>query len=870
MDDSERLPQTLVYRAVEGLGDGLLIFSASGSLLYGNRAARELLGFELNSVLQFDEICRSLAALAHPEGEVFWESTGHWLRWRRQELASSVRVLQLVDLGREQPLLSQLQQSEERARLLALATNHLIYDWNLRTGEVWWEGSSGGAFGYTHEDMPGCYGSWVERLHPEDRAEVLASQQRAFEDGSTAWTCEYRFLRKDGSFAHIQERARIFRDAGGVAVRMVGGFVDLSERKDDKLSLRRQAALLDEASDAIVLRDLENRVLYMNRRAQEFYGWDLEQALGRRVTELYAEESEVEAATRQVLESGECSGEFQHRSRLGEERTVFGRWTLLKDAQGQPECILAINTDVTERKKLEQQFLRTQRMESIGTLASGMAHDLNNILAPILMSLELLREHTDGTSGEVLVDTLESGARRGADLIRQVLGLARGLEGQTEPLDLGQLVRDILRVLGETFPKNIQIISRLPEGILRVLADATQMQQVLMNLCVNARDAMPGGGMLTISLENSLVDEMYSGMHLTLAPGPYVILQVEDSGTGIAPDFLERIFEPFFTTKRPGEGTGLGLSTCFSIVKNHRGVISVYSEVGKGTRFKVYLPALAEGVQSEAEPAPALGALPRGEGQWILVVDDEENIREITRRALERFGYRVLLASNGAEGVSIFAQYRSQIAVVLTDMSMPVMDGPAMIFAIKSIDPCARIIGCSGLTANGYLAKATEAGVEHFLAKPYTADVLLRLLHQMVVHPSSSDPVPSGDSVASHGAVLVVEDEPSLRRLAARVLEREGHRVVAVESAEEALKLVESQPFRLILADLNLPGMDGQSLFERIRIRFPRLPFVLSTGAGTVPSGLQPHLGRDLEVLHKPYTLDELRNCVRQLSGENA
>jgi CheY-like chemotaxis protein len=347
------------------------------------------------------------------------------------------------------------------------------------------------------------------------------------------------------------------------------------------------------------------------------------------------------------------------------------------------------------------------------------------------MSIELLREGETRPDRLDLLATVASSAERGADMVRQVLTFARGMPGTKARMDLRDVGRDVARILRDTFPKNIEIELRFAEALRPIAADATQMHQVLMNLCVNARDAMPSGGTLRLAIDDVLIDEDYAEITPGCSPGPHVLLEVSDSGIGILPEHQARLFEPFFTTKEVshGSGSGLGLPTVHTIVRGHGGFITVYSEVGKGATFRVYLPATAESAAAERVTVDPR-SLPRGQGECVLVVDDEPNVREIVRRILERFGYHVRLAANGAEAVALYAQFRSEIAIVLTDMSMPVMDGPATILALRALDPGVRIIGTSGLTANGQAAKAMQAGVRHFVPKPYTAETLLQVLRQ--------------------------------------------------------------------------------------------------------------------------------------------
>jgi PAS domain S-box-containing protein len=503
------------------------------------------------------------------------------------------------------------------------------------------------------------------------------------------------------------------------------------ERQKTDARLREQAALLDKAQDAILVRDLNHKILYWNQSAERLYGWTAEEAVGRTALELiYHDTTAPRAALKVLMAEGEWVGEIQQFTKDGKPLTVEGRWSLVRDEQGRPKSVLAINTDITERKKIEAQYLRAQRMESIGTLAGGIAHDLNNVLAPIMMSIDLLKMQETNPMRLSVLNTIEGSAKRGADMVKQVLSFARGVEGQQLEVQVAHLMREIEKITNETFLKNIEVHCDVPLELWLVKGDPTQLHQVLLNLCVNARDAMPNGGRLSLTASNLMLDEQYVGMNIDAKLGPYVCIQVEDSGIGIPPDVIERIFEPFFTTKELGKGTGLGLSTTIAIIKSHGGFMRVYSEVGMGTRFHIYLPAQTEpgAIGFEAhEPE-----LPRGNGELVLVIDDEVAVRQITRQTLEAFGYRVLLASDGVEATSIFATRQQEIDVVLTDMMMPLMDGPATIAVLLRMKPGLRIIAASGLNANGMVAKATNAGVKHFIPKPYTAETLLKTICEVL------------------------------------------------------------------------------------------------------------------------------------------
>ena len=575
----------------------------------------------------------------------------------------------------------------------------------------------------------------LESVHPEDRAIAEQAFLRQTSDETTQ--SEFRILRPDGSLRWVQVNAVAAKDTDGRVERVISTMRDITAGKQAEALLREQAALLDKAQDAILVRNLEHRILYWNKSAERLYGWTAEEAVGQvSGTLLYRDLSAFNAAHAIMMERGEWSGELHQVTKGGRHLIVEAHWSLVRNDRGQPKSVLAINTDVTERKRIEQQFLRSQRMESIGTLAGGIAHDLNNVLAPILMSIELLKlDETRADKLDILA-TVESSAQRGADMVRQVLSFARGVEGRQIRLQPAHLLREVAKITNETFFKSIRIVTRIAEDLWTIQGDPTQLHQVLLNLCVNARDAMPDGGTLTISANNVALDEAEAAsLGPDLQPGCHVHLCIEDTGTGIPPELLERIFDPFFTTKEPGKGTGLGLSTALAIVRSHRGLLRPQSTPGEGTRFDLYLPAL-EG--SEAESPPPLHELPRGSGQTILVVDDESSVRQIARQTLEAFGYRVVLAADGAEATAIFAVRHREIDAVLTDMMMPVMDGATAIQVLLRIQPGARILASSGLHVDAMKARAERAGVRRFIPKPYTAETLLKALHEVLTEPTAS------------------------------------------------------------------------------------------------------------------------------------
>lgn len=505
---------------------------------------------------------------------------------------------------------------------------------------------------------------------------------------------------------------------------------ELVERKLAEQKIREQAALLDITTDAILVRDLNHRILFWNKGAERLYGWKKAEVSEKSANNLLYWEppTQAEYIYQIVLSKGEWQGELQQVTKNGKEIVVESRWTLVRDAVGEPKAILMVNTDITQKQLMERQFLRSQRMESIGTLAGGIAHDLNNILAPILMAVQLLQLQITSAQGQQWLEILEDSTRRGSELIKQVLSFARGLDGEHGVLQIRHLIKEIKQIVEEIFPRSIEIHTDISKELWAVCGDATHLHQVLMNLCVNARDAMPKGGSLTISAENLVVTENDAQLQLDVQPGSYVVITISDTGVGIPPEILDRIFEPFFTTKEVGKGTGLGLSTVIGIIKSHKGFITVSSKLGKGSEFKVYLPAVEEVADLDEKE----WELPIGNGELILVVDDEASIREITKGSLTAYNYKVLTAKDGVEAIALYVEHKDDISLVLVDMMMPVLDGANTIRTLQKINPEVKTIASSGLVSGSHLQTVENTIANKFLPKPYSTQELLEVIHDLL------------------------------------------------------------------------------------------------------------------------------------------
>jgi PAS domain S-box-containing protein len=513
----------------------------------------------------------------------------------------------------------------------------------------------------------------------------------------------------------------------------IWAFRDVTERKRHEARFRR---LVNSNAQGVVFWNAKGEITDANDAFLHLVRYAREDLQAGRIDLAALTPAEYAAAdqhcTVEIAAHGVCAPyEKEYIRKDGSRVPILVGAACFEDSPLEGVCFIV---DLSERKKLEQQFLRAQRMESIGTLAGGIAHDLNNILAPIMMSIEMLKITSTDPEANVILETISRSAKRGADIVRQVLSFARGVEGERIEVQPKHLLNDLENIIRDTFPKDILQNFSVPNDIWTILGDPTQVHQILLNLCVNARDAMPQGGTLNISVRNSVLDREALGMNPKAVPGRYIHLVVADSGTGIPADLIDKIFEPFFTTKEVNKGTGLGLSTVMAIVKSHSGIINVYSEAGKGTAFSVYLPAMEIAGDAESDSSSAL-IIPRGRGETVLVVDDEPSILSITNRTLEAFGYHVLSATDGAEAVALYARHQHDIAVVVTDMMMPIMDGGALIRVLTRIDPAVRIIATSGLAANKSGGNPSESNIRHFLTKPYAADVLLVAVRNVLDQP---------------------------------------------------------------------------------------------------------------------------------------
>ena len=573
--------------------------------------------------------------------------------------------------------------------------------------------------------------SAFDMIHPEDVAAFRSTFERTLRSGAGE-AGEYRLAVPGVGVRHVEYQFTVVRDASRTISHVLLVGRDVTERKEAEARLQEQASLLDRARDAIIATDLEHRIAYWNTSAERLYGWKAAEVFGRRLDQLDLgfEPARFATARELVLARGEWRGDFRLRTKAGEWVLVESTWSLVVQQDGRPRSILSIDTDVTERKKLETQLLRAQRMESIGTLAGGVAHDLNNVLTPILLTIDLLGANLTNPEDRALLEKTRASANHGAALVQQLLAFARGGEAKRMLIEPDRALRDLQPLIRQSLPASIQLRLSIDEPVWPIQADATQFNQVLINLCINARDAMVRGGRIEIRTANVHVTEALARANPGAVAGPAVRISVVDSGAGIPAGIIEKIFDPFFTTKAAGKGTGLGLSMVAGIMKRHQGFVQVESEPGRGTTFYLNFPAVAATAVRPPRTVPSTAA---GRGEGILLVDDEPAVRETLQLVLERAGYTVYAAYDAGSGISTFERHQDDVRLAITDMMLPDQPGTAVIKALRRHRPELPIIAISGMMGSGQFDELQQlTPVVECLAKPLLPSALLAAVRRGV------------------------------------------------------------------------------------------------------------------------------------------
>ncbi len=627
-----------------------------------------------------------------------------------------------------------LRDRETQLRLALDAARMGMWDWDIQTGRVVWSSGHEALWGYAPGTFPGTYEGYESRLHPDDVEGARRAGQKAL-DEHTNYEHEYRVRRPDGTERWIAARGQATYGPDGRPTRMTGVAMDITERKRVEESQARLATAVEQSAETIVITDTDGKILYANPAFEKISGYTRAEALGQNSRILKSGQHDAEFYRRmwEVLGRGETwSGHITNRRKDGKLYDEEASISPIRDAAGKIVSYMAVKRDVTRELQLEAQFHQAQKMEAVGQLAGGVAHDFNNILGVIIGYGELITEDLEPDSPlRTYAEEIRQAAERAKGLTQQLLLFSRKQNVQLVVLDLNETVKNLEKMLRRLIGENVEMALVPGSEIGRIKADTGYVGQVLMNLTVNARDAMPHGGKLTIATRNATLDENYTRTHQGVLPGDYVMLAVSDTGTGMTPEVKARIFEALFTTKPAGKGTGLGLATCHSIVQQSGGHIEVDTEVGKGTTFKIYFPRVDKPVEAAAAKDQT-GPVPRGT-ETLLIVEDEAPVRHLAWKVLETLGYTVLRASNGQDGLNLARDHKgSPIRLVVTDVIMPRMGGKVMADWLKTIYPDLKVLFTSGYTDDALAQQGVlEPGVA-FLPKPYAPAVLARKVRAML------------------------------------------------------------------------------------------------------------------------------------------
>ena len=552
------------------------------------------------------------------------------------------------------------------------------------------------------------------------------------------WKSETVNRRKDGTLYTEFQTITPVKNEQGEITHFIAIKEDITARKQSEARISEQAEIIDRSPLLITISNILGEVTYFSGGALRLLGMKKEDVLGRKPEDLFPPETMQRLGYGRdvALATGTWRGEVPFLTRDGRSVVVDLLLAIIKDAAGKPRARISIGTDVTEKKQLEEQALRAQRLDNLGLLAGGIAHDLNNALAPIMMAGPLLHQYLSDPGALRMLGIIEQSSARGAALVRQMVSFARGTGTEKQLVQVSHVLREVINLATSTFPKSIRIESHLPSDLWPVLSDPTKIQQVFLNLCVNARDAMSDGGELTLSAANRTLDAVEAAkISPNARSGDFLTVEIRDTGTGISPDVLEKIWDPFFTTKREGKGTGLGLSTVGSIVRQHDGFVIVQTSHTRksphGTTFTVYLPAAKGKIKSGPSAHPFESQ--QGNGELILVVDDEKPVCELTSKILTSHGYNVMTASDGVDAIVAFVPRAAEVRLLLTDMEMLVVSGPVLAAALRRLKPDLPIVAMSG--AGSQSDETYKKFATAFLAKPFEAEALLSIVRRTLDAP---------------------------------------------------------------------------------------------------------------------------------------
>jgi two-component system NtrC family sensor kinase len=635
------------------------------------------------------------------------------------------------DLTERRAIEAALRESEARYRRLADHAPDVIYRYRVRPdrGFDYVSPAIEAVSGYTQQDFYDNPDMAVELLPPEARHVIETLGTRPEELEGKPIVLPWR--RKDGTTAWVEQRNVLVRDEAGTVVAFEGVARDISERKALEDRYARLSQVVEQAAEVVLVTDLEANIVYVNPAFERVTGYPAAEALGRnpRILRSGLQDQSVYAELWGALKRGESwTGRVRNRRKDGSLYVADVVISPVRDGSGAVTSYVGLQRDVSREAELDEQLRQAQKMEAVGQLTGGIAHDFNNLLTIILANAALLEEQVDalpGNGSEYLPEILAA-ARRGSEMVRKLLAFTRQERLQPRPVLLGALVAEFRSSLGRMLPATIELRAELPEAMPAALADPGAVEQILLNLATNARDAMPLGGTIELRLQTSEFDAMgdrsVSGWH---QPGRFVHLAFKDTGTGMAPADLERIFDPFFTTKPTGKGSGLGMPMVYGLMKQHGGFVTVNSSPGAGTTVHLHFPVADAPDAAPARKRIERAPVPAGGLEVILLVEDEEPIRRVATRVLQSLGYHVLTASDGLEALDIWRANQATIDLVLTDVVMPRLKGPGLVARIREEGGRARVLFATGYASTDVMTEHALAAEDvHFIEKPWTMDQL--------------------------------------------------------------------------------------------------------------------------------------------------
>jgi PAS domain S-box-containing protein len=905
----------LTRTLLDSMSEGVSLATGEGVLVYTNAAENRMFGYEpgelvgqnfsVQNAYQPNEQERVFSEVRSALGaEGVWR--GEW-RNRRKDgstFSSTVRVscvdadgqrfwLCVRDDSSEKELAAAaLRESQSRLELAIDAGKMAIWELDLATSEITGSPELNRLLGFAEGAQPSSE-EIRSRYYPGERERLQLASKVALERGDRFVENEFRYVWSDGSVRWMMLRAEVLKNETGQPVRALGVLMDITERKQSEVDLQEHNERLTTevsertadrdrmwqlSTDLMLVADLQGRIISGNPAWQTLLGWPDDELIGKSFLDLvHPDDREATLGELARLGNGQTTFRFENRYLRKDGGHMHLSWSAVpagahvhavgRDISAEKEQALALH----EAEKALQQ---AQKMEAIGSLTGGVAHDFNNLLQVISGNLQLLRKQVAGDEkAEHRVANALAGVSRGAKLASQLLAFGRRQPLEPKVVNVGKLVRGLDDMLRRALGETVEIETLVSGGLWNTLVDPGQIENALLNLSINARDAMEEGGKLTIEVGNAFLDDAYARQHAEVTAGQYVVLSVSDTGTGMAPDVLDRVFEPFFSTKPEGKGTGLGLSMVYGFVKQSGGHIKIYSEVGHGTTVKIYLPRAmeAEDVLTVVDSGPVTGGT-----ETIIVAEDDEEVRETVVEMLTELGYRVLKAKDAASALTVI---ESGIAIDLlfTDVVMPgTLKSPELARKAQERLPNLAVLFTSGYTENSIVhGGRLDAGVE-LLSKPYTREALARKVRHVlanqaqrsgVVRSKPQAPTPSTPTIAPVTrtlTILLVEDDALIRLNTSEMLRDLKHTVIEAGSAEEAHLAAGTAPIDVILTDIGLPGVSGAEFARQIREIRPELPIVFATGVDQGPD--LP--GAKTFLLRKPYDQTSIAEILAAAMAE--